>query len=395
MNVKKAYIKLSTIIIIMVVTAVISGLTAGIIVYSSYSKSTGISYKNVEGDVALRQFLEVYSSVNEEYYEDINKNEMIEAAIKGMLDYLGDNYTTYMDINQTSMLNDALTGEYKGIGILIEDHMIKEVFSKSPAEKAGLLNGDIIIRINGIDVTDVSADEVAKRIKSSKGNMTISVSRNNEELTFELSTEKLYVPAISSKVLDDTSIGYIRIATFSSTVANQVSDALDELKDKNISSLIIDLRSNSGGFLNAAEDVSSLFLEKGKVIYSLKSKKLNDIVKDKTKAKTNYKIVVIVDENTASAAEIVASALKESYGATIVGKTSYGKGKVQQTISLIDGSMAKYTSAKWYTPNGTNIDKKGITPDVDVDLTLEKDVNGNVTKIIDSQLLKAIEVLSN
>ena len=395
MNVKKAYIKLSTIIIIMVVTAVISGLTAGIIVYSSYSKSTGISYKNVEGDVALRQFLEVYSSVNEEYYEDINKNEMIEAAIKGMLDYLGDNYTTYMDINQTSMLNDALTGEYKGIGILIEDHMIKEVFSKSPAEKAGLLNGDIIIRINGIDVTDVNADEVAKRIKSSKGNMTISVSRNNEELTFELSTEKLYVPAISSKVLDDTSIGYIRIATFSSTVANQVSDALDELKDKNINSLIIDLRSNSGGFLNAAEDVSSLFLEKGKVIYSLKSKKLNDIVKDKTKAKTNYKIVVIVDENTASAAEIVASALKESYGATIVGKTSYGKGKVQQTISLIDGSMAKYTSAKWYTPNGTNIDKKGITPDVDVDLTLEKDVNGNVTKIIDSQLIKAIEVLSN
>lgn len=395
MNVKKAYIKLSTIIIIMVVTAVISGLTAGIIVYSSYSKSTGISYKNVEGDVALRQFLEVYSSVNEEYYEDINKNEMIEAAIKGMLDYLGDNYTTYMDINQTSMLNDALTGEYKGIGILIEDHMIKEVFSKSPAEKAGLLNGDIIIRINGIDVSDVSADEVAKRIKSSKGNMTISVSRNNEELTFELSTEKLYVPAISSKVLDDTSIGYIRIATFSSTVANQVSDALDELKDKNINSLIIDLRSNSGGFLNAAEDVSSLFLEKGKVIYSLKSKKLNDIVKDKTKAKTNYKIVVIVDENTASAAEIVASALKESYGATIVGKTSYGKGKVQQTISLIDGSMAKYTSAKWYTPNGTNIDKKGITPDVDVDLTLEKDVNGNVTKIIDSQLIKAIEVLSN
>ena len=395
MNVKKAYIKLSTIIIIMVVTAVISGLTAGIIVYSSYSKSTGISYKNVEGDVALRQFLEVYSSVNEEYYEDINKNEMIEAAIKGMLDYLGDNYTTYMDINQTSMLNDALTGEYKGIGILIEDHMIKEVFSKSPAEKAGLLNGDIIIRINGIDVTDVNADEVAKRIKSSKGNMTISVSRNNEELTFELSTEKLYVPAISSKVLDDTSIGYIRIATFSSTVANQVSDALDELKDKKINSLIIDLRSNSGGFLNAAEDVSSLFLEKGKVIYSLKSKKLNDIVKDKTKAKTNYKIVVIVDENTASAAEIVASALKESYGATIVGKTSYGKGKVQQTISLIDGSMAKYTSAKWYTPNGTNIDKKGITPDVDVDLTLEKDVNGNVTKIIDSQLIKAIEVLSN
>ena len=320
---------------------------------------------------------------------------VFEAAIKGMLDYLGDNYTTYMDINQTSMLNDALTGEYKGIGILIEDHMIKEVFSKSPAEKAGLLNGDIIIRINGIDVTDVNADEVAKRIKSSKGNMTISVSRNNEELTFELSTEKLYVPAISSKVLDDTSIGYIRIATFSSTVANQVSDALDELKDKNINSLIIDLRSNSGGFLNAAEDVSSLFLEKGKVIYSLKSKKLNDIVKDKTKAKTNYKIVVIVDENTASAAEIVASALKESYGATIVGKTSYGKGKVQQTISLIDGSMAKYTSAKWYTPNGTNIDKKGITPDVDVDLTLEKDVNGNVTKIIDSQLIKAIEVLSN
>ena len=230
-------------------------------------------------------------------------------------------------------------------------------------------------------------------INLSTWDLSITVLRNGESVSFNISTAKLYVPAISYKVIDNTNIGYIRLATFSSTVFNQVSDALIELNNKEISSLILDLRVNAGGYLEASEKVASLFLEKGKTIYSLETKKSKTIIKDKTIDKTEYPIVVLIDENTASAAEILAAALKESYGATIVGVKSYGKGKVQQVVSLIDGSMAKYTTGKWYTPTGTNVDKVGITPDYTVTLEIEKDQNGNTINIVDTQLIKAIDLL--
>jgi len=378
----------------MIITALVSGLTAGIIVYSSYNKSTGIKYNVVNNDAALRQFLEVYSSVTEGYYEDINKTEMLEAAIDGMLKYLDERYTSYLNTSQTNQLNDSLKGEYEGIGVAIIDHKIIEVFNDSPASKSGILVGDIIKSINGLDVTNYSTEEIVKQIQRSMGsNMSLSVLRDGKELSFEISTTKLYVPAISYKVIDNTSIGYIRVASFSSTVSNQVDDALKVLDNDNVSSLIIDLRINAGGYLDAAEKVASLFLEKGKTIYSLETKKNKTIVKDKTDRSTKYPIVVIVDENTASAAEILAAALKESYGATIVGVKSYGKGKVQQVVSLIDGSMAKYTTGKWYTPNGENIDGIGITPDYTVRLDIEKDQDGKIINVNDTQLMKAIEIL--
>ena len=378
----------------MIITALISGLTAGVIVYTSYNKSTGINYNNVNNDAALKQFLEVYSSVTEDYYEDINKTEMLEAAIDAMLKYLDERYTSYLNTTQTNQLNDTLKGEYEGIGIAIVDHKIVDIFKNSPAFDAGMAVGDIIKSIDGVDVATYSTEEIVKKIQQSTGsNLSITVLRNGEPVSFNISTAKLYVPAISYKVIDNTNIGYIRLATFSSTVFNQVSDALIELNNKEISSLILDLRVNAGGYLDASEKVASLFLEKGKTIYSLETKKSKTIVKDKTMDKTEYPIVVLIDENTASAAEILAAALKESYGATIVGVKSYGKGKVQQVVSLIDGSMAKYTTGKWYTPTGSNVDKVGITPDYTVTLEIEKDQNGNTINIVDTQLIKAIDLL--
>ncbi len=378
----------------MIITALISGLTAGVIVYTSYNKSTGINYNNVNNDAALKQFLEVYSSVTEDYYEDINKTEMLEAAIDAMLKYLDERYTSYLNTTQTNQLNDTLKGEYEGIGIAIVDHKIVDIFKNSPAFDAGMAVGDIIKSIDGVDVATYSTEEIVKKIQQSTGsNLSITVLRNGEPVSFNISTAKLYVPAISYKVIDNTNIGYIRLATFSSTVFNQVSDALIELNNKEISSLILDLRVNAGGYLDASEKVASLFLEKGKTIYSLETKKSKTIIKDKTIDKTEYPIVVLIDENTASAAEILAAALKESYGATIVGVKSYGKGKVQQVVSLIDGSMAKYTTGKWYTPIGSNVDKVGITPDYTVTLEIEKDQNGNTINIVDTQLIKAIDLL--
>ena len=393
-NRKNTSFKFSTIIIVMIITALISGLTAGVIVYTSYNKSTGINYNNVNNDAALKQFLEVYSSVTEDYYEDINKTEMLEAAIDAMLKYLDERYTSYLNTTQTNQLNDTLKGEYEGIGIAIVDHKIVDIFKNSPAFDAGMAVGDIIKSIDGVDVATYSTEEIVKKIQQSTGsNLSITVLRNGEPVSFNISTAKLYVPAISYKVIDNTNIGYIRLATFSSTVFNQVSDALMELNNKEIASLILDLRVNAGGYLDASEKVASLFLEKGKTIYSLETKKSKTIIKDKTIDKTEYPIVVLIDENTASAAEILAAALKESYGATIVGVKSYGKGKVQQVVSLIDGSMAKYTTGKWYTPTGSNVDKVGITPDYTVTLEIEKDQNGNTINIVDTQLIKAIDLL--
>lgn len=388
-------IKLGTIIAIMVVTAIISGLTSGIIVYSSYGKNTGISYKNITNDNNLKEFLEVYSELTSEYYEDVNKNELIKAAISSMLEYLGDNYTTYMDASQTNLLDETLKGEYEGVGIMISDRKIVEVFDDSPASAAGLMVDDEIIKINNEDVTSKPSSDIASLIKGSKSKeVSITVLRNNEEKKLTMQISKLFVPAISSEIIENTNIGYIRLATFSSTVSNQVEKAITKFKKDNVQSLIVDLRSNTGGFLSAAEDVSNVFIEKGKVIYSLKSKNVEKTVKDNTSNKTDFKIIVLIDENTASAAEIVAAALKDSYGATIVGKKSFGKGKVQQTMRLSNGSMAKYTSAKWYRPNGECVDGVGIIPDYDVDLTIEKDKDNNIINVIDSQLDKAVELLS-
>lgn len=388
-------IKLRTIIIIMVITAIISGITSGIIVYSSYGKNTGISYKSINDDKDLKEFLEVYSQITSSYYEDVNKSDLIKSAISAMLDYLGDNYTTYMNSTETNLLTESLNGEYEGIGVLIQDHTIVQVFEDSPASKAGLKENDEIMMVNNTDVSDKTSTEIATMIKKSKTKeVSLSIKRGNETINLNLKLSKLYVPAAASEVIENTSIGYLRLATFSTTVSNQVERELAKFKDKNINSLIIDLRSNSGGYLSAAEDVSNLFIENGKVIYSLKSKNGEKVVKDNTNSKEDYKLVILIDENTASAAEILTAALKDSYGATLVGKKSYGKGKVQQTMILDDGSMAKYTSAKWYRPNGECIDGVGILPDVEVDLTIERDKDNNIINVIDSQLDKAIELLS-
>ena len=183
-------------------------------------------------------------------------------------------------------------------------------------------------------------------------------------------------------------LGYIYISTFSDTIYDQFRDALNKLEGEGIDNLIIDVRNNTGGYLSETTNIASIFLEKGKVIYSLESKKSKDTYKDETDEKKNYKVVVIINEASASASEILTASLKDSYNATVVGKKSFGKGKVQQTAKLKGGTMYKYTSAKWLRPNGECIDGKGIVPDHEVDL----EVNEEGT-VVDTQLSKALEIL--
>lgn len=379
---------------IVVVTSIISALTAGVIVYNNNKLSYDTTYGDLSNDEDLNEFLSVYANILSNYYEDVDTGALLDEAIAGMMDYLGDDYTTYLDDDSTAELFDSLSGEYKGIGVSINnsDKSIVKVYDNTPAKKAGILPGDIIIGFNDTDVTNMTATEVVNLIKKNNGTFTLKLQRGEQVVTVSLKNETLIAPNIDYYMVENSSIGYLKIQTFSKTLATQVSSALNELENEGMTSLIIDLRDNTGGYLTAATDVASIFLEKGKRIYSLSDQSNVTNYNDETSESKNYKIVVLINENTASASEILAAALKESYGATVVGETSFGKGKVQQTMQLDDGSMVKYTSAYWLTPNGTCVDGVGISPDYYILNEEVTDENGEVT-IPDAQLNKAIEVL--
>lgn len=384
---------LLSVIIIICVTSIISGITTGVIVTNSYKNSTGLTYNELLNDESLNEFLEVYSSVVNNYYEDVDTTEMIDTALNAMLEYLGDSYTTYLDSEQTKELEERLAGSYQGIGIAIQGATIAEVTSNSPAEKAGLLAGDILVSIDGTSVSDKTSEEISSMIKnSSKKTVALVVSRNGVEMSFNVSIGNILTKAISYE-LKENNIGYLKMDIFSKTLGTQVESALSDLESQGMQKLIIDLRGNTGGYLESAEATANLFLEKGKLIYSLENKDTKADYYDKTEAHTTYPIVVLLDNQSASAAEILAAALKDSYeyGVTFVGLTSYGKGLVQQTYDLSDGSMAKYTSARWLRPNGDCINGVGLQPDYEVAKTETYDEEGYW---IDNQLQKAIEVIS-
>lgn len=385
---------LLSVIIIIFAASIISAITTGVIVNNSYKNKDGVSYKDIIEDENLKEFLSVYSTVASEYYEDINKSEMIESALNAMLDYLGDSYTLYLDEQKASSLAEKLIGTYKGIGITIQERKIINVAKDSPAEKAGIQIDDEIVMVENEDVTQLSSDKIVQLIQNkSVSQINISIKRGEEVKNYNLELTDLFVPAINYNLQDDSKIGYIYISVFSNTVYEQVKNAIEELENKGMEKLIIDVRDNTGGYLNQAEQIASLFLEENKVIYSLENKSGKKDYKDTTQEFRTYPIVVLINNDSASASEILAAALKDSYGATLIGTTSYGKGKVQQTVTLKDNSLAKYTSAKWLRPTGECIDGIGINPDIYVEIEYEKDEDGNIISVTDTQLEKAIELL--
>ena len=315
---------LLSVIIIICVTSIISAITAGIIVTNNY----GLSYKNITEDSSLSEFLKTYSNIVDNYYEDIDKDKMLDSAINAMLNYLGDNYTTYLNKDQTKELEERLAGSYEGIGISILGKTITNVSKDSPAEKAGLQVGDEFLTVNGTDVssiTDGASTIISTLIKSSDNKEAkIVIKRAEEELEFTVKIESIPISAISYKLLDNN-IGYLKINIFSRPLTDQVKLALKELENNGMNRLIIDLRDNSGGFLDSAETTASIFLEKGKLIYSLEDKKDKEDYYDKTTESKKYPIAVIINNNSASSSEILASALKDSYGATLIGEKSFGK----------------------------------------------------------------------
>lgn len=387
---KNASFNLLEVIIIILMTGLVVGVSTGILVYKNYNKIEATA--NNKPKNYLKEFDSAYNNILNSYIEKIDGKELLDAAISGMYNYLGDPYTGFLNEATSSDLNERLVGEYKGIGIEItkveEGILVVTVFPNTPAEKIGLSTGDIIVKIDGVDISNMDAEESSKMIKNSnKEKVELSYLRSGITITKTLDVKKVYVPSIKKENYD--SVGYIKIDTFSGTTAEQFETALKELEKDGINSLVIDVRGNGGGYLSAAVDIAELFIEKGKNIYGLEKKTGTKFYEDTTNAKRDYKVAVLMNSGSASASEILAASLKESYGATLVGTVSYGKGTVQETKELESGGMIKYTTAYWLTPNGAKIDGIGLKPDHEVNAPYSEDL----TLENDTQLKEAINIV--
>ena len=376
-------------LIIVVATVIVSSVFTGLILNFQYRRN--ISYLNSNKVVSehITNFIDVYTEVVDNFYEEVDQKGMIDAALDGMLGYLEDNYSIHLNKEQTDELSQSLDGTYQGIGILAYGNVVGKVYEDSPAYAAGIKENDEIIEINGNEVTMENFESITEFLKNDKDNKII-VKRDGKKMTFTIKIGEVYMPSTSENLIvrKGKNIGYIALSTFSVNSCADFQESLLTLnKEKKIDSLIIDLRGNTGGYLSSASNIANLFLEKGKVIYSLDNKDGKVSYKDDTKQKMDIKVVVLINQSSASASEVLAGALKDSYGATIVGMTSFGKGSVQTTKQYGD-TMIKYTSAKWLRPNGECVDGVGIKPDYEIELEIKDNT------IYDKQLDKAIELLS-
>ena len=391
---KKVGFNYLEVILIMIITLIIGGFLGGF-VNQFVTKPTKQESSTVSDE--FQEFLNTYEDIKENYYEEIDEGEMLNAGIKGMIEYLGDKYSVYMDEEETEEFNEQVEGKYVGIGteiMQLEDGsvVVSNPFEGSPAAKAGLQAGDVIIRVNDTDVTGKTSSEVSNLIKkSADSTVNITVRRDDEEKTFTIERETIEIESVDSSVFDvnDKKVGYIYISIFAANTYQQFEQALEDLEEDGIDSLVIDVRSNSGGYLDCVTEIASLFLGKGKVIYQLDTKGIVEKVYDETKTKRDYPIAVLINSSSASASEILAASLKESYGAEVVGVNSYGKGTVQRAYQLENGATVKYTIQKWLTPDGNWINEVGVEPTLRVEMNV--DYYQNPSDETDNQLQEALK----
>lgn len=337
--------------------------------------------------------------IDSEYLSEMKEEDLVEGAIKGYVTGLGDPYTEYFTKKEMDAFKTETNGNYVGIGIYMFQNqkenviMVLTTVEGSPAEKAGVLPGDIIKKVDDIEYTGEDLEKVATYIKGEEGTkVKLTIQREKEEITFEIERKKIDLYPVKAEVLEHN-IGYIMIESFDEKCAAEFKEKYKELSKQNIQALILDLRNNGGGIVDEALEIADTILAKGDVIITTKNKDGEEQVeKSEHNPIIDLPIVVLTNENTASASEILAVALKEHKKATVIGEKTYGKGLIQELITLTDGSGIKVTCAEYYTPNGNRINQIGITPDKEISLP-EDVVNYKKEREKDAQLQEAISFL--
>ena len=384
-------------IAIIVVLSMMIGSAITMFIKTDYKVEKNVSLNNKYSE--FEPLYEAYDAIMKNYYDDVSSKNLIDGALNGMLESLNDKHSMYFDKQSKEEFDAELSGTYYGIGAQIQltsDGNVKivKIFDDSPAQKAGLKVNDIFVSVDGESTEGMNATDVASKLKSTDVKKSkIIVNRDGENIEFNVIKENVTLFSVSSEMLKSSNknIGYIGVSIFGQKTYTQFYDALTKLEKQDMDSLIIDLRGNTGGYLYTVTNMLELFIDKGNVIYKMQTNEGITDYKTTTSKSKNYKVVILIDESSASASEIMAAAMKEKYSAVLVGKTTYGKGTVQTTKELSNGAMIKYTIEKWLTPSGKNIDGEGIKPDYEVDMTDE--YTNNPSNENDVQLQKALELL--
>mgnify|MGYP002535940674 FL=1 len=394
--------KIYKIIMIVAIAVFITFMVTSISLYTYFvNNPISITSKSSSSSKDIAGTLQKYKEIIDKYYlGDVDEKKLKEGAIKGYIEGLGDPYTEYISADEMEDYLSDTMGNFVGIGIYMVKNTEKgkiQVLAPikgSPAEKAGIQAGDLILTVDGVDY---SADEMtiaSNKIKGEEGTtVTIEVLRGTETKKYELKREKVKVNQVEGKVLSNN-IGYINFTSFDETTADDFKAKFEELNKQGIKSLIIDLRNNGGGIVDQALQIADYVADKDSVLlYEVDKNNKETVKKAKTDPIINMPIIILTNENTASASEILAGALKDLGKAKTVGTTTYGKGVIQQILKLSDGSGLKVTIEEYQTPNRNKIHKVGIAPDEEVKLPDSVTSVLNIKEEEDTQLQKAIEML--
>lgn len=356
---------------------------------------TGLNNSKILQKLSL---LEAYTG--KFYLNKIDSDNVEQNIYKGFAKGLNDPYAEYYTKEEYKQLSEEDSGEYEGIGISVAKDTdtgyaeIVSVFKNQPAYKAGLKTGDLIIAVNKKSTVDMELQDVVSEIKN-KDNKTVvlTIYRDKKSKNYTVKKSSVQLDTVSYKMKENKT-GYIAVSQFLENTGDQFNEAVTDLEKQGMTSLIIDLRDNGGGLLNTCTDMLSRLVQKDKLLVYTKDKegKKEEFKSDSTKT-VDIPMVLLVNGNTASASEIMTGCLKDYGKATVVGTKTYGKGIVQSIMPLPDGSAVKFTIASYYTPNGTNIHKKGIEPDVEVKISDEQWKKAQTDEKADTQLKKAMEIL--
>ena len=401
---EKKRFKAYKIIMLVILVAFITFLVTSIGMYQYFTGNDIIKHSRLissSSTSSIEENIKKYKKIIDKYYlGDVDEEKLEEGAIKGYIEGLNDPYTEYISKEDMKEYMEDTMGNFVGIGI----YMVKDTNSNrvkvltpiknGPAEKAGVLAGDLILSVDGIEYTADEMSVASSKIKGEEGStVKLKILRNNQVLDFEIKRENIRVNPVEGKVIEKN-IGYIEFSSFDEGTAEEFKNKYEELKNKGIKSLIIDLRNNGGGIVEEALKIADYIVDKDSVVlYEVDKNNNEKVKKSKNEPIIDIPVVILTNGNTASSSEILAGALKDLGKAKIVGTKTYGKGVIQQIMTLPDGSGLKITTEKYLTPNKTEINKIGIEPDEKVELPENIKNELIIQEKDDTQLQKAIEML--
>lgn len=402
---EKKRLRVYKVIMLVVLVAFVTFLITSIGMYQYFTNGDGIRNAMISTDTGsddIADTLDKYKVLIDKYYlgEEVDDETLKEGAIKGYIEALGDPYTEYISKEDMEDYMDDTMGNFVGIGVyMVKDTetnqiMVLSPIKNSPAEKAGIRPGDYIVEVDGNACTGDDFSNISNKIKGEVGStVKLKIQRDGETLDFEITRENIKVNPVEGEVLEGN-IGYIEFSSFDEGTAEEFKNKFNELKSQGITSLIIDLRNNGGGIVDEALKIAGYTVDKGTTLLYEVDKDGNETEEISEVDKIiDMPIVILVNENTASSSEILSGALKDLGKAKIVGTKTYGKGVIQQILTLADGSGLKITTEEYLTPNRTKINKVGIEPDETVELPDTVENILNVEREEDTQLQKAIEIL--